>query len=182
MTAWLRRNAVAFAVIALLMPLYYFVLFVPHYDEYAKTRNPEPDVVVPYGQSTEVAGTSWAVQKVLHESSSRSSFSKGLLPEGLEAVRVIFDRTAASSAKRPRSCIATLMAGETRWESRSSGYMVSGKDVDIAKGPVGTTPICDEPETYQEGFLVPKDTKPDAVEISFVFEGSNKVVRFLLPT
>ncbi|MUM19826.1 hypothetical protein FZI91_04790 [Mycobacterium sp. CBMA271] len=185
MTSWLRRNTLALAVIGIIVPLYYFIGFVPRFNEYAKTRSPDPDITVQYGHSTELRGTTWSVQKVLREKESRSAFSPGPLPDGYETFRILFGREPAGAPTIGTHCEATLVAGEIRWGYRIMGYGVGGTNVNISKGPADTTTRCDEPETFQLGFLVPKGTNPDAVEIAFSFKDATEqkptVVRFVLP-
>lgn len=87
------------------------------------------------------------------------------------------------------TCSAALIAGPIRWERQKTGYDVSLDGVhsqldNVALGPKGTATTCNEPGVWGDGFLVPKDIRPDAVDLRIGWgdmgDGGVRIVRFQL--
>lgn len=186
----LRRNVIALLLIAILASGFINWIVLPRYRVYANVNHPTPDIVVAVGQMVDLHGIRWRVKDVLHETKSRSSFTKGAsVPSGTEALRVLWDRAPVNgqSSEPPQCGGAALIAGATQWKSEPTGDYVVVRNgvtstINIAIGPRGTTSACSEPDIYGSAFLVPKGTQPDAVDLAIRWADpqSLQVVRFRL--
>ncbi|GAB5904934.1 hypothetical protein [Mycobacteroides chelonae] len=189
MNRMLRRNVLALLVIALLTPAYLFWVIQARYAEYAKVRHPDPDIVVAHHQSATLHGVIWSVKGILRENKSRSYSDRNKpLPQGTEILRVGFERTVVPGQQppSPQACTPTLISGATRWSRQTNGYSVTidgtTTELDsVTVGPEGTNGTCQEDGVFQSGFLVPKGTRPDAIDVHILWgKSDSQTVRFQL--
>ncbi|OHT88605.1 hypothetical protein [Mycobacteroides saopaulense] len=188
MTRRPRGNILALLVIALLVPAYIFGVIRPRYDKYANVAHPVPDLVVTYKQPIVLHGATWSVKGILRESKSHGYHDRATpLPQGTEILRVGFDRknVPGQQPPAPSACASTLISGPTRWEPQSEYRVTVGgatTELDgVSIGPAGTNGRCQEEGTFQDGFLVPKGTMPDAIDMEFLWgKSDHRIVRFQL--
>ncbi|RFA13710.1 hypothetical protein B7R21_07705 [Subtercola boreus] len=158
---WLRRNAFALAAIIVLVPLTLGITFSNEWVNYYSTRPSQPVVVDP-GQSTDFAGTGWAIEGTERISSTSPEGREADLPGGSDLVVVTVSVTPRDLDEKGESPFC-----EVRLEERDRGELARSWgsaefepiDYDEPEGvESGCTTDRTAPYKFEAQFVVPSDT------------------------
>lgn len=178
---WLKRNGVAFLVIALALTTYWFLIVQPRRERDIDSKRPA--LVVRPGESATVDGIDWRLRRV--EPPPPGEYDSPI-PKGTKAVVLVLDRSKAghqlsSEDVEKVSCdVAIVDRRGRRWTKQNHVSLFSIQD---SLKQTGYRTFCAEPGPFMVVGLVPPDATDLSLEVTIRKSKSdiNEVVRFESP-
>lgn len=163
MKLWLRRNWLAFAVIALTAGLIAGTITYPEWTRQIGFKRPEQ--IVPAGQWADVHGARWRLTPITIPAADPSaSFNVDDQPAGSRLVSYLLDREQdgkpAGVPEGFQFCLPSIVDGTRRWTKTA----IASRVFRFAMNE-GYATICMDDGPYLIAAYVPEDAEVSAVEV-----------------